>query len=71
MASHVAADSARALIANGFAPHTAAAIVHAATRADQSILRTTLGELAQGAVREQAAEDRPALLIVGAPAEPS
>jgi uroporphyrin-III C-methyltransferase len=71
MASHVAADSARALIANGFAPHTAAAIVHAATRGDQSILRTTLGELAQGTVREHAAEDRPALLIVGAPAEPS
>ncbi len=69
MASHVASDSARALLEQGFTPETAVALIHAATRQDQWVMRTTLGALAAGLVQEPATEDRPALLIVGAPAE--
>jgi hypothetical protein len=45
------------------------ALVHAVTRPDQWIMRTTLGALAAGLVQEPAAEDRPVLLVVGTPAE--
>jgi uroporphyrin-III C-methyltransferase len=69
MASHVASASAAALLEQGFTPATAVALVHAATRPDQWVMRTTLGALAAGLVREPAADDRPVLLVVGAPAE--
>lgn len=69
MASHVASESAAALLKQGFTATTAVALVHAATRPDQWIMRTTLGALAAGSVQEPAAEDRPVLLVVGAPAE--
>ena len=69
MASHVASASAAALLEQGFTPATAVALVHAATRPDQWVMRTTLGALAAGLVQEPAADDRPVLLVVGTPAE--
>ena len=68
MAAHVAQESASALLAEGFASATAAAVVYAASRSDQTLQRTTLGELDGGAIAEPAIGERPALLVIGEPA---
>lgn len=62
MAGRLATESARQLLARGVAPATPAALVHAATRADQSVQHTTVGALA---LQRPPVDQRPVLLVVG------
>ncbi len=56
-------DLSERLIKGGYAPQTPAAIVYKATWPDQKIVRTTVGELAQAAKRENITKT--ALITVG------
>jgi uroporphyrin-III C-methyltransferase/precorrin-2 dehydrogenase/sirohydrochlorin ferrochelatase len=62
MGGQIAAGTAARLVGNGMAPSTPVGIVTNAGRADRSLARGSLGDLALGA----ALPDGPAIILIGA-----
>jgi uroporphyrin-III C-methyltransferase len=65
MGSRIAERCANTLLRRGFAPDTPVLTVRSASLPDESVERSTLGALAAGAVAQDAADPRPAVLLVG------